>query len=165
MSNEVKTTDGAPAKSAADLARDYFIYGYHCSESLVKAINEYYELHLDESILRITSALSAGLGKAKSICGTITGGALILGHLYGRTEAHEDDDLVFDLMREYYDKFVKKFGTERCSELTKDIHWGHPDHREACAEYVYQATAFLSEILEETQRNLPVENGPRLREA
>ena len=146
-------------KSAADLAKEYFIYGYHCSESVAKAINDYYKLNLDKSIIKMGSAFSAGMGKAKCACGTITAGSLILGYLYGRTEAHEDDDLLFDLVREYNEQFVAEFETPCCRELTKDVKWGHPDHRERCAEIVRVATQNLSEILEETQKNMPIENG------
>jgi C_GCAxxG_C_C family probable redox protein len=150
-------------QSPADVAKANFIYGYHCSESVAKAINDYYELHLDDAVLKMVSAFAAGMGKAKCGCGCITAGVVILGYLYGRIEAHEDDDLIADLTRELYDKFVAKFGSPCCKELTKNIKWGHPDHRAVCGEYVYWGAQILSELLEEAQRNFPVENGPKLR--
>jgi C_GCAxxG_C_C family probable redox protein len=147
---------------AAEMAKNNFIYGYHCSESVVKAINDYYELNLDDSILKMVSAFAAGMGKAKCACGCITGGVIVLGYLYGRTESHEDDDLIADLAKELHDKFIAEFNVACCKELTKDVKWGHPDHRVKCSEYVYSAARNLSEILEETQRNMPIENGIHL---
>lgn len=146
----------------AELAKKHFIYGYHCSESVVKAVNEYYELNLDDSIIRMVSAFAAGMGESKCACGCITGGVIVLGYLYGRTESHEDDDLIADLAKELHDKFVNEFKVACCKELTKDVTWGHPDHRAKCSEYVYSATRNLSELLEETQKNLPIENGIHL---
>jgi C_GCAxxG_C_C family probable redox protein len=129
---------------------------------VVKAINDYYELKLDDSILKMVSAFAAGMGEAKCACGCITGGTIVLGYLYGRVDAREDDDLIADLVKELHDKFVGEFHSACCKELTKDVKWGHPDHRVQCGEYVYSATRNLSELLEETQKNLPVENGIKL---
>jgi C_GCAxxG_C_C family probable redox protein len=155
--------EAAGKNPVAELAKKHFIYGYHCSESVVKAVNEYYDLKLDDSIIRMVSAFAAGMGEAKCACGCITGGVIVLGYLYGRTESHEDDDLIADLAKELHDKFIAEFNVACCKELTKDVKWGHPDHREKCSEYVYSATRNLSELLEETQRNLPLENGIHLR--
>lgn len=140
-------------KPVEEKARDYFIYGYHCSEALLKAFNEAYNLKLDPKALRMATGLGAGFGKAKCSCGSLTGGVLVLGTLYGRTDPKKDDGLVFDLSKELHDRFVENFRNTCCRVLTRKVKWGHPDHVAQCSEYVYTSAKILKEIIKETKKN------------
>lgn len=138
-----------------DVAKEYFQFGgYHCSESVVKAFNEVYGLKLNKASIQMATGLAGGIGKAKCACGSITGGVLILSALYGRTEAHQDESLIFDLSKELHDKFFEKHNSACCKILTQHIKWGHPDHVEQCSEYVYTAAKITRELIEETEKNI-----------
>lgn len=141
-------------KSVEEQAKEYFVNGYHCSEAVLKAFNEHYDLKLDSKALRMATGFGAGFGKAKCSCGSLTGGVLVLGTLYGRTSPKKDDGLVFDLSKELHDKFTSKFKNSCCRVLSKEVKWGHPDHIAQCSEYVYTAAQILREIIDETRRNL-----------
>ena len=43
-----------------DIAEKYYIQGYNCAESLIRAGNEYYNLNLDENALKMTGAFGGG---------------------------------------------------------------------------------------------------------
>lgn len=149
MTNQTEET-----KKVEDLAKEYFIYGYHCSEAIMKAFDEYYGMKWGKNMLRAATGLAAGMGKAKCSCGTLTSGAMVLSILYGRTEPHEDETMLFDLSKELHDRFKQEFKHTCCRILTKDVRWGHPDHTKQCSVYVYTAAKILREIVEETEINI-----------
>lgn len=141
-------------KSVEEQARDYFIYGYHCSEAVLKAFNEYYDMKLSKKVLRMATGLGAGLGKAKCCCGTLTAGTLVLSSFYGRTDPRKDDGLAFDLAKELHNRFIAQFKHSCCRVLSKNVKWGHPDHTKQCSQYVYTASKIVREIIEETRKNI-----------
>ncbi len=137
----------------AEKARDYFILGYHCSESMIKAFNEEYNLKFTPKMIRMATGLGGGLGKAKCSCGVLTTGAIILSSFYGRVDLRKDDTLAFDLSKELHDRFKEKFKVTCCRGLTKNIKWGHPDHVENCSKYVYEASIILKDILDRSLKS------------
>lgn len=145
---EAEDTFTDSQRQVAAKARDYFIAGFHCSESVIKAFNESYPLHFTPQILRMASGLGGGLGKAKCCCGTVSTGAIIISSIYGRTDMHGDDSLAFDLAKELHDRFKEKFTTVCCYQLTEIAQWGHPSHVRTCSEYVYGASLILADILD-----------------
>lgn len=135
-------------REIAAKARDYFIAGYHCSESIIKAFNEEYDLKFTPQIIRMATGLGGGLGKAKCCCGTVSAGTIIISSIYGRTDMHGDDSLAFDLAKELHDRFKDKYTTVCCRHLTEIAKWGHPSHVRTCSEYVYGAGLILSDIMD-----------------
>lgn len=138
----------------AEKARDYFISGYHCSEAIIKAFNEEYDLKFNNRMIRMATGLGGGLGKAKCSCGTITTGAIILSSIYGRSDLRKDDTLAFDLSKELHDRFKEQFKVTCCRGLTRNVKWGHPNHVSTCSHYVYEAAVILSDILDRSIKNL-----------
>ena len=53
-----------------DIAEKYYIQGYNCAESLIRAGNEYYNLNLDENALKMTGAFGGGfhVGDVRLCC-------------------------------------------------------------------------------------------------
>ena len=63
---------------------------YGCAESFVAAVGEYLWEEVDDSIKMISTGFSGGVGGThEELCGGVSGAAIILGLLYGRTTNDE----------------------------------------------------------------------------
>ena len=73
----------------------------------------------EETALKITCGLGAGMARKEEVCGAVTGGILVLGLRHGR--GSKDDrsamELTYLKTRELTDEFVKKHGTFICRNL------------------------------------------------
>jgi len=84
----------------------------------VLAVGEYLWGAVDDQMLRISSAFAGGVGCShEEICGALSGGAMILSVLYGRTGPDQNDDDLKRLVCLYRDRFIAEFGYSRCSDL------------------------------------------------
>jgi len=68
----------------------------------------------DRNILRAATGLGGGIGHEGDTCGALTGGVLSLG-LYNQDD---DSDRLFRDCVEYYRRFVRRFGSSKCRDIT-----------------------------------------------
>ena len=113
---------------------------------MVLAVSEQLWGEVDQRLLRASSGLAGGLGCGhQELCGALGGGALIIGALYGRTSAAEDDTQCNRRVCEYRDRFLQQFGTTCCQEL-RDSGYGSQGQW-PCSVLVEGATRILYEVL------------------
>ena len=93
------------ADDAIQESVDLFNGGLYCSEAILKAFNERYELGLDPSAYSIATAFGAGIGASKCACGAVTGGAMVLSLALGRTSPDQSEDRAFSASAELHDRF------------------------------------------------------------
>ena len=97
------------------VAEKYYLQGYNCAESLFLAGNEYYQLGLDESYVRLFAGFGGGL-QCGSVCGALSGAVAVLSAKYVETKAHD-----FEHMKAYTNVLVKEFknlaGGKDCAEV------------------------------------------------
>lgn len=99
-------------------ARENFLSGYNCSQSVVAAFCD--ELGMDrKQAVRMASSFGGGMGRLREVCGCVSGMFLILGYLYGY-----DDPKVYECKKELYGRvqklaaeFRKEQGSIICREL------------------------------------------------
>ena len=76
----------------------------------------------EEAALKIACGLGAGMGRKEEVCGSVTGGILVLGMRHGR--GSKDDKSAMELTylktRELMDRFANKHGTVICRKLLND---------------------------------------------
>ncbi|MDR2610440.1 MAG: C-GCAxxG-C-C family protein [Clostridiales Family XIII bacterium] len=132
---------------SAELARRYFRNGYSCSEAILKAFNEIYELELPTGAHTIATGFGAGLGEAGCACGSLTAGVMALGLLSGREKVYESNRSVFQATKELHDRFRKKHKAACCRILTKDVVWDSAEHKALCETYVFDSALFTDEII------------------
>lgn len=105
-------------KSKGDLAKEYFLQGYNCSQAVVLAFAG--ELNMkEEDIIKISSSFGGGMGRLREVCGTVSGMFIVAGALYGYNNSKD-----FDSKKEHYERiqylaeqFKKVNGSIVCREL------------------------------------------------
>ncbi len=123
--------------------------GYGCAESFIAAVGEHLFGEVDESIQMVSTGFSGGVGGThEEVCGGVSGAAIIVGLLYGRTT--NDEALMIRckrLIAEHRDRFVQEFGTTNCQQL-RDAQFG-ADEKNPCSAMIAPAAFMLLDILEE----------------
>ncbi len=130
-----------------ELSVRYFVDGLYCSEAIMRAFNEVYELGLAESAYRIATPFGAGMGVAKCSCGAVTGGLLVLGLTHGRDGVGDSELPAFDVAKELHDRFRARYRAICCRVLTRRLVWGEPEHHEKCQEYVRFAAETIRSLI------------------
>ena len=117
---------------------------------MVLAVGEHVLGEAAARSMRWATALSGGLGGSRQeTCGALSGGAMVIGGLYGRNGAEEDDEIACSLARRYRERFLAEFGTTRCQELYDRFH--APGSVGTCAVVGERAARLLLEVLAEEQ--------------
>lgn len=99
-----------------DLVSKYYMDGNcNCSESVLRAGNEYYDLGLGEKDMIMVGAYGAGM-MCGSTCGAILGAMAILSVKYIEAKAHESEDIK-GITNELLDEAQKRFHSLLCSEI------------------------------------------------
>jgi C_GCAxxG_C_C family probable redox protein len=94
---------------------------------------------------RMSTAFSGGLGGThEELCGALSGGAMIIGALHGRTDAAASADRCRALVTRYRSQFESVFGATICSELRATRYGGG---KTPCAVLVAEAAAVLLNVL------------------
>ena len=144
----------APKETAMDkklqvsqAALHYHKSGFHCAEAMTKAFMEVYGNSSDPAVPKVASAFGGGVGRTKQeICGTLTGGFIALGYLYGRGESKDNWDLLAEMTAELRQRFESKYGTTRCGALLEVF--GPQENMMRCKQLTGEVAGMLAEILE-----------------
>ncbi|PKG31204.1 C-GCAxxG-C-C family (seleno)protein, partial [Methanoregula sp.] len=66
-------------------AEEYYRSGqFYCTEAIVKAVNDGFQLGYPERVIRMASGFPLGIGGAGCSCGAVVGGVMALGMVFGR---------------------------------------------------------------------------------
>ena len=129
-------------------AKENYMGGLSCAEAVVKTAMDTGFIERSDEVLKISSALKAGIGQKRDVCGAFMGAVLALGVKYGRIKKDDDIDTVNQKVGERYEKFKEKFGHMRCRNLIKDFieqdACNTPPQKEHCSEIVAWVVEELS---------------------
>ena len=93
-------------------AKNLFLGGYNCAQSIVYVFRK--EVGLPEdTALKIACGLGAGMARKGEMCGTVSGGILVLGMRYGR--GPNDDRSVMETMYSMTQAFMRAFESKHGS--------------------------------------------------
>lgn len=87
----------------------------NCSEALLYAANEYYDLGLSVESLKIMGGFGGGMG-CKTTCGALSGSIAALSCMFMQGKAHETPDMM-KISGGFVKKFEEKLGDTLCSVL------------------------------------------------
>jgi len=129
-------------KKFIDLAPNYFMSGYSCSEAIARCA---VDLGLaDESFISIATSFSGGMSSG-CLCGAVAGAQMVLGLLHGKNK----DNTARALAKEFYQKITEFHKVTCCKVLTKDFKDFHSPERKAhCVNMVSDCAQILDEMLE-----------------
>ncbi len=93
-------------------AREYFLEGYNCSQSVFAAFHEDIEMD-EETALKASCGLGGGIGRLREVCGAVCGAAMLCGF----TESADNKAAVYKKVQEIAEEFKKNNDTYICREL------------------------------------------------
>jgi C_GCAxxG_C_C family probable redox protein len=136
-------------EQATEKAFDYTKSGFHCAEAVSKTIVELYGDEADGSeVQRFAAGFMGGIGATgEDVCGALSGGIVAIGCLRGKREAGQDNEEVKGLAAEFRSRFVREFGSSRCSDILEALR-GREDGFD-CSKLTAAAAGLLSELLME----------------
>ena len=77
-------------KDAKLKARQYCLSGFHCSESIIRALVVLLELDVSSDFIKAACGFRGGGGGEYDRCGIIEVGIMIISYLYGRIDPSEE---------------------------------------------------------------------------
>ncbi|NLO85200.1 MAG: C_GCAxxG_C_C family protein [Clostridiales bacterium] len=147
-------------QSKIDKARDLFLGGYNCAQSVFAAYAQ--EAGLTESqALKLSSGFGGGIGGMRNVCGAITGMMMVVGAHGGYDDAADMQGKkhLYAAEQALVAKFEADFETIECRELLKRNHIvasGEPSERtpeyykqRPCARYVETCAGMIADELNE----------------
>ena len=132
---------------AVALSLRYFRNGLYCSEAILRAFNEVYNLGLPDHLYKIATGFGSGLGESGCVCGAATSGVMVLGLVAGRNKAYESERMVYLAVNELHRRFKENTKALCCRVLTKNVKWNSAEHKITCEQYVIEAARLTDEII------------------
>jgi C_GCAxxG_C_C family probable redox protein len=98
--------------------------GFHCSQILL-ILGLEAQGKTNPDLIRAIHALAGGIGGCGDVCGTLTGGACLLGLYAGRGSAEEAEDprlslMIGELMAWFTEQYGQLYGGIRCADILTD---------------------------------------------
>lgn len=124
----------------------YHQSGLCCTESILKSITEIYGEGPNNELIKLGSGFCLGIGKTgQDICGTVVGGVMALGHLFGRTTGKETNTTACEYAAEFRDLFLEAYGTTNCDELLQKF--GEQEKMDKCKAMTAKASGMIADLL------------------
>lgn len=103
---------------------------------------------LDHRAVAMTTGFAGGVGDSRQeLCGALSGGVMVIGALYGRSTAEEDDRPAIDRAGRFQERFRSGLGEVRCGPLRERVQ--APGGLGSCSAVVERAAQILLELLDE----------------
>ncbi|MCI9041703.1 C-GCAxxG-C-C family (seleno)protein [Dubosiella newyorkensis] len=126
----------------SELAVQEYTNGFNCSESIIRASNDYYDLNLHEEDMKMMAGFGSGMYTGLT-CGALSASIAALSKKIIETKAHDQLDEIRPLSQKVVASFNKKLGHTQCAQI-KPKHYTK-EHK--CKETVRLAAQSLEEVL------------------
>lgn len=105
-------------KSRKEIAMDYFLQGYNCSQSLVLTFSDAVDVEKD-TLSRLSCGFGGGMSRLREVCGSVSGMFLIADLLYGYSgpETGQVKKDQYARIQELAHRFEEKNGSIICRDL------------------------------------------------
>jgi C_GCAxxG_C_C family probable redox protein len=112
------------------------------------AVGEHMLGQLEPQSIRMATPFGGGIGGTREeLCGAFSGGVMVIGGLYGRTERTQDDQRAYDLAKRYREAFLAEFDDLQCAPIRET--YQKPDGSHGCDRVVERAARMLLNLLAE----------------
>ena len=142
----------------AEKAKKLFEEGYNCAQAVFLAFNDIMDID-ETTAVKISSSFGGGLGRLREVCGAVSGGAMVLGYLYGYESSSDDKAKKehYALIQQFARDFAENNGSYVCKELlglSQKENSPEPTKRtnefykkRPCSELVYEAALWVEEYI------------------
>lgn len=105
----------------AEMAKENFLSGYNCSQSVVLAFSDLTGVDKD-TLLKLSSPFGGGMGRMREVCGAVSGMYIVLGLLegYSDNKAYEQKKELYKTVQELAERFKVENGSIICREVLKN---------------------------------------------
>ena len=146
-----------------ETARNYFLEGYNCAQSIALAYHDV--MGIDKELSATMAApFGGGMGRLREVCGTVSGMFMVAGFIAPNAQPNDtaNKKSCYALVQSLAERFREENGSIVCRELLgltqqKDDPTPSPRteeyyHRRPCAEYVAIAARILGEQINEMDK-------------
>ncbi len=137
-------------KTKAEIAKELFLQGYNCSQSVFGAFCEDFGISKETGLV-LSSGFGGGFARRREVCGAVSGAVMVLSLIHGYSEIENDDTKkhLYEEVRKVLADFEKETGSiicrellsleEKVSEPTPEARTQEYYKKRPCAELVYIA--------------------------
>lgn len=99
-------------------AVETFYEGYNCAQSVFATYADLFGMDR-ETALRMSSAMGAGVGRMREVCGAVSSMAMLAGLQQGNADPEDEEakERIYTLVRRMSDQFRRENGSIVCREL------------------------------------------------
>ncbi len=147
--------------TAKEKARNYFLEGYNCSQSVFCTFCDRFGIK-EETAKKLSAGLGGGVGRMREVCGAVSASAMVLGSLCAPTDGSDSESKMknYDLVQEFSRRFLQRQPSVVCREIlelnAKSEISPKPDERTGeyyktrpCLKVVEDAAEILEKMIEE----------------
>lgn len=127
-----------------DVAVKYYLEGYNCAESIIRAGNEYYGLNLHENDMKMTAAFGGGF-QIGDVCGALSGAACVISCKYVEVKAHDQKEELRAITQKLVLSFQKTLGSRLCAQIKPVFH----SKEMKCQKTVAKSAEVLEQVINE----------------
>ena len=153
------------AVARATRAKELFLEGYNCSQSVAMAYADITELS-EEMVAKIAASFGGGMGRLREVCGAVSGMALLAGFISpcsssGDATAKKAN---YALVQHFAEAFRQQNGAIVCRTLlgldhpkdepTPSARTAEYYKKRPCADLVYDAALIVGKYLQEKEVGL-----------
>jgi len=130
-------------------AEEYYRNGdFYCSEAIVKAIKDGFELPISDDAIAMASGFPVGMGGSGCTCGAVAGGVMAIGMFFGRTKPKDPKvTKTMQLAKELHNTFQDKHNCLCCRVLTNGMELGSPRHKSQCISFTGEVAEAVANLV------------------
>jgi C_GCAxxG_C_C family probable redox protein len=146
---------------AGERARELFLSGFNCAESVLMAVTESLGV-ADDLVPRIATGFGGGISGHGYTCGAVTGAVMAAGVVLGRDAPGGDPERLYGICSTMMDEFDERFSSVVCFDLV-GVDWRDAGEKaralkdgvlqEKCAAFVEFAASRTVEFLAMSQES------------
>ena len=139
-------------KVRSDAEELFRIGGFYCSEAIISSIRKNIAPDMPEAMVSAGSGFPIGVGRAKCMCGAVSGAVVCLGYFFGRTTPTTITDpksvKCMELAYELQESFRKNHnGTLCCHIHVKGMDLASGEHKAQCVAFTGEMAEKAAEII------------------
>lgn len=131
-----------------NIAEEYFKKEeLFCSEVVLKTINDLLPNPQPNKIIKLSSGFAAGVGATGCLCGSISGGVMSLGLVYGRCYGEKTNEKMLPKAAALHHYMKSTYNSTCCRVLTKDFKDNKSNRKNHCMKLTGEVAYYITKIL------------------